>query len=318
MVDFLKPVAVVEASRICRERCAYATLLVISYTGEMSHSKLTRFLADYTLEKGDLDSELSENIVKSLLRSGHIYEVRGGFYSALPSYAIQRNPEEWMILGDARVDSLLKREAVDFRVTDQAAMGEAMIERRLLASDGESRRVFHLTRTRTFDPDELVGLVPDTRSLGTPKVWPDYGSPSHRVWQKLNQEGSWEPAELENETHQTLCRGLITDRAGNAIGARYFFRHTDGWSPITYDEASLWVFKLAAKIGSPYTGRYLTHRQVLMLPVGLPYAAYVVLGFLGHTRTVKGDRVIVEGIGYDIAQTICERLDIRLITEVAS
>lgn len=318
MAELLKLITLDEASRICREGCPYATLLLISCMGEISHSKLTRFLANYIIEKGDFDSQLTENTINSLLRNGHIYEVRGGFYSALPSYAIQRNSGEWVILGDARIDYLLKEEAADFKITSQTGMSEVTIERLLLATDEESGRIFYITGTRAFQLAELVDLIPDTKSLSIPKVWPDYPPPSHQRWQRLNEQGSWEFMEPEAETHQSLCRGLVTDREGEVIGARYFFRHKDGWSPITYEEASLWVFKLAATTGEPYSGRYLAHKQVLILPVGLPHTAYVVLKFLGHKRMARGDKCTVEGIEYNIAQTVCQKLDIRLSMEEAS
>jgi len=315
MAKLLKPITLDEASRICRKDYLYATLLLISCIGEISHSKLTRFLTNYTIEKGDFDSQLTENIINSLLRNGHIYEVRGGFYSALPSYAIQRNSGEWVILGDARVDYLLKEEAANFRITSQTGMREVTIERLLLATDEESGRIFRITGTRAFQLAELVDLIPDTKSLSVPKVWPNYPPPSHQRWQRLNEQGSWEFMEPEAETHQGLCRGLITDSEGKIITARHFFRHKDGWSPITYEEASLWVFKLAATAGEPYSGRYLVSKQVLILPVGLPYTAYVVLKYLGHRRIVRDDKCIVEGIDYNVAQTVCQRLDIRLSME---
>lgn len=222
-----------------------------------------------------------------------------------------------MILGDARVDHLLKEEAASLRVTTQAGMSEATIERLLLATDEESERIFHVTGTRAFQLAELVDLIPDTKSLSIPRVWPNYPRPSHQRWQRLNEQGSWECMEPEAETHQSLCRGLVTDSEGRVIGARYFFHHKDGWSPITYEEASLWVFKLAAATGEPYSGRYLASKRVLRLPVGLPHTAYVVLRFLGRKRMVRGDKCIIEDIEYDIAQSVCQKLDIRLSMEVA-
>lgn len=306
-----------QGSRICRESCPYAALLFISCLGEISHSKLNLFLSSYTVEKGDFDSRVTENIINSLLRNGDIYEVRGGFYSALPSYAIQRNTEEWVILGDARVDHLLRKEAPVFEVTSHVRTNEVTIERLLLATDGEAERIFHITGTRAFQLAELVELIPDTKSLSVPKVWPNYLPGSYPRWQRLNERGCWGSMEPEAGTLQGFCRGLITDSKGRIISARYFFRHKDGWSPITYEEASLWVFKLAAMAGEPYLARYLASKQILIMPVGLPYTAYVVLKYLGHRRVVRGDKCIVEGIDYDIAQTVCQRLDIRLSVEVA-
>jgi hypothetical protein len=278
---------------------------------------LTLFLSNYTIEKDDFDSQLTEHIINSLLRNGHIYEVRGGSYSALPSYGIQRKKEEWVILGDARADHLLKKEAPVFEVRSQTKTSEVTIERLLLATDEEAERIFRITGTRAFQLAELVELIPDTKSLSVPKVWPNYLPTSYPRWQGLNEQGCWEFMEPEAQTRQGLCRGLVTDSEGKIIAARYFFRHTDGWSPITYEEASLWVFKLAAATGESYSGRYLAHKQVLILPVGLPYTAYVVLKYLGDKRVVRGDKCIVEGIDYSIAQTVCQRLDIRLSTEVA-
>ena len=318
MVESLKLLTIDEGSRICRENCLYAALLFISCLGEISHSKLTLFLSNYTIEQGDFDSRLAENMIHSLLRNGDIYEVRGGSYSALPSYGIQRNKEEWVILGDARVDHILKKEAPVFEVRSQAKTSEVTIERLLLATDDEVERIFNVTGTRSFQLADLVGLIPDTKSLSVPKVWPDYLPTAYPKWQRLNEQGCWESMEPETETRQYLCRGLVTDSEGRIITARYFFRHKDGWSPITYEEASLWVFKLAAMAGEPPSAQYLASKQRLTMPVGLPYTAYVVLKYLGQKRVVRGDKCIVEGIDYNIAQTVCQRLDIRLSMEVAS
>lgn len=318
MVEPLKLLTYDQGSRICWENCPYAALLFISCLGEISHSKLTLFLSSYTIEKGDFDSRLTENMVNSLLRTGDIYEVRGGFYSALPSYAIQRNMEEWVILGDTRIDHVLKKEAPVFQVTSHTRASEVAIERLLLTTDEEAKRIFHVTGTRTFQLAELVDLIPDAKSLSVPKVWPNYLPGSYSRWQRLNEGGRWESTESETDVLQGFCRGLITDGDGRIISARYFFRHKDGWSPITYEEASLWVFKLAALAAEPYSAQYLAGKRVLIMPIGLPYTAYVVLKYLGRKRVVRGDKCIVEGIDYNIAQTVCQRLDIRLGMEVAS
>lgn len=316
MRKLLKLITLDEASRICMEGCPYATLLLISCVDEISHSELTRFLANYTIEKSDFDSQLMENIVNSLLRNGHIYEVRGGFYSALPPYAIQRKSGEWVILGDARVDYLLKEETADFKITSLIGMSEVMIERLLFATDIEAERIFNITGTRTFNLADLVGLIPDTESLVVPAIWPNYLPTPYPDWQRLNEYGQWESMEQSGERSQCLCRGLLTNIEGRITRMRYFFRHRDGWSPITYEEGSQWVFKLAASAGKPYSGRYLTGKQSLILPVGLPHTAYMVLRYLGNKCSVKGDKCIVEGIDYNVAQTVCQRLGIKLTKEV--
>ena len=213
---------------------------------------------------------------------------------------------------------VLVKEAPVFEVRSQAKTSEVTIERLLLATDDEVERIFNVTGTRTFQLADLVGLIPDTKSLSVPKVWPDYLPTAYPKWQRLNEQGCWESMEPETETRQYLCRGLVTDSEGRIITARYFFRHKDGWSPITYEEASLWVFKLAAMAGEPPSAQYLASKQRLTMPVGLPYTAYVVLKYLGQKRVVRGDKCIVEGIDYNIAQTVCQRLDIRLSMEVAS
>jgi hypothetical protein len=317
MAKSLRVLTFDEASRRCAQGCSYATLLFISCMGEISRSKLIRFLANYTIENAALNSQVAENTINSLLRDGHIYEARGGLYSALPSYAVQRSPEEWVILGDVRVDRIFREEASGFQVVSQAAPDGVTIERLLLAADEESKRVFGITGTRVFQLAELVDLIPHTRSLRIPSIWPNYLLTSYPRWEGLNEQGRWESVRPEAEGHHGLCRGLITDSNGRVVPARYFFRHEDGWSPVTYEEASLWVFKLAAAAGQPYSGSYIVPKQRLRLPIGLPNTAYVVLRFLGRKRTTRGDECIVEGIDYDIAQTICQRLDIKLSREVS-
>jgi hypothetical protein len=316
MVESLKLLTRDEGSRICRENCPYAALLFISCSGEISNSKLNRFLDRYTLVDVP-DNRLADNIVKTLLRSGDIYEVRGGSYSALPSYAIQRSKEEWVILGDARVDHILQKEAQIFEITSNATTDEVTLERLLLASHEEAERLFTATKTRAFQSTELVELVPDTESLSVPKVWPNYLPTSYPRWQRLNKRGSWVPMETNDTVIQGLCRGLVLDGEDRIISAKYFFRHEDGWSPVTYEEASLWAFKSAAVAGKPYTARYVESKQTLTVPVGLPYTAYVVLKYLGHKRVVRGDSCVIEGIDYNVAETICQKLDITLVKEVA-
>jgi len=305
-----------EGSRICRENCPYAALLFVSCSGEMSNSKLHRFLHRYMLVDVP-DNGLTDNIVKTLLRNGDIYEVRGGSYSALPSYAIQRKEEEWVILGDARIDNILKEETRTFEIASNVTTDEVILERLLFASCEEAKRLFTITKTRAFQSTQLVELVPDTESLSIPKVWPNYLPTSYPRWQRLDKRGFWVPMEIKDAVTQGICRGLIVDAEDRVISAKHFFRHENGWSPITYEEASLWVFKSAALAGKPYAARYIESKQTLKMPVGLPYTAYVVLKYLGHKRVVRGDSCVVEGIEYGIAQTICQKLDITLVKEVA-
>lgn len=314
-MEGLKVLPYDQGRRICRENCPYAALLIISCLGEISHSKLTLFLNRYTIEKGGLDSRFTEHVISSLLRSGHIYEVRGGFYSALPSYAVQRDLEEWVILGDARVDHALRKQAPVFEVRSHARINEVNLERLLLATREDAEKVFQVTGTRAFQLTELLELIPDAKSLSVPKAWPNYVPGSYLRWQALDKQGRWESMESESDIVQGICRGLISDSEGKVISARYFFRHRDGWSPITSEEANLWVFKLADTAGEPYSAQFLTSKKVLVMPVGLPYTAYFVLKYLGHRGVVRGDQFVVEGVDYSVAQTVCQRLHIRLGVE---
>lgn len=317
-MEGLKVLPYDQGKQICRENCAYACLLFISCLGEISHSKLTLFLSNYTIEKGGVDSQFTEHVISSLLKSGQIYEVRGGFYLALPSYAVQRGLEEWVILGDARVDHIFRKEALVFEVTSHAKTNVVTLERLLLATPEDADRIFQVTGTRAFQLTELVELIPDAESLSVPKAWPNYVLSSYLSWQVLDRRGRWESIKSESDIAEGLCRRLITNSEGKVVSTRYFFRHKDGWSPITSEEAYLWVFKLAAMAGDPYLANFLTGKNVLTMPVRLPYTAYFVLKFLGHKGMVRGDKFVVEGVDCNIAQSVCQKLCIRLGVEVGS
>lgn len=312
MAECMRALPLDQATEICRRACPYAALVYVSCLGGVSYSRLNRFLMDYTIARGDGDSRLIQEVIDHLLRDGHIYETRGGSYSALPSYAIQRKSGEWLILGDARADQIVRREACELEVTSQAEVGEVVLERLLTATDEDARRVLRVSSTRVFDLTELVRILPDTKLVSTPKVWPGYMPATYAGWQTLNELGRWGTVIPDTESHIGLCRGLIMDSDGRIRTARHFFRHSDGWSPITYEEASLWVFRLAAEAGKPYSARYSSSKKGLVLPIGLPYIAYTVLRLLGQGRTVNGDKCVFEGIDDSIARIVCQKLNIEL------
>lgn len=307
-----------EARQLCSESCPYAALMLVSCLGKISHSRLTYFVDGYTLTQSGQHSGISQSIINSLLRNGHLYELRGGFYSALPPYAIQRKLGEWAVLGDARVDRYVAEKTPSFRVRSSLTDEGVFLERLVLADPEDAMHIFQASGVRPFKLAELVELVPDGEWLSAPLPWPDLVPGAYAKWEVLNKRGRWKPVGSLSDVKEGVCRGLVVDTEGRTVLERYFFRRSSNWSPITCDEARLWAFRMAALADNPYVARFLSAERTLAMPLGLPYAAYVVLRYLGERSKVRSGQLMVYGVDYEIAQIVCKKLQIRLEMEVDS
>lgn len=307
-----------EARQLCLENCAYAVLMYLSCLHEISYSRLCYFVDRYTLGQFNQHTDVSRYVINSLLISGHIYEPRGGFLAVLPPYAIQRESSKWIILGDARVDRLIANNDLTFQVTSSIAPEDIFLERILLAESDDAVNIFQARGIRHFKLSQLIDLVPDGDSLSIPLPWSDFVPGSFTKWEVLNEYGHWDTIDSITIIEEGICRGIIVDSADRSIGERYFYRHSTGWSPITSDEANLWMFRLAATHGEPYNAKYFTMERALIMPIGLPYTAYVVLRYISKRNKIQKGNLVFYEIDFDVAQNICNKLQIKLDVEVGS
>jgi len=307
-----------ETRQLCLENCAYAALMYLSCLREISYSRLCYFVDRYTLGQIGQHIGISRAVINSLLISGHVYEPRGGFLAVLPPYAIQRESTEWIVLGDARVDQFIANNELAFQVTSSIAPEDVFLERILLAEPEDAANIFQASGMRHFELNELLNLVPDCESLSIPLPWSDFVPGAFAKWEVLNKHGHWDTADSILTIGEGICRGVIVDSADRSIGERYFYKHSAGWSPITSEEASLWVFSTASTAGDPYDAKYLTTGRVLIMPLGLPYAAYVVLRYICKHSKIQRDHLVLHEIDFEVACNICKKLQIRLDVEVGS
>ena len=294
----------------------YAILFLISCLGEVTSSRITYFINRYTTLDLNTSRSFSEAIIKELLCSGNIYESKGGFFSILPPYCVQKGIEDWVVLGDARIDQILSSNALAFEITSRANIsGEIFLERMLLSTKDDAINLFKILGIRLFQNHELLNLVPDIEGLQIPIPWPGYDPGSYSRWEVLNENGVWEEIEYSVNFKPGIYKGVNTDRSGKVVFEKYFYKHKNGWSPITSDEANLWLFRLAYQANKSYCSYYSTAEAKLKLPFRVPYSAYVALQYLGQKRNILNNQIIVEGIDYQSASIICQKLKIHMQLE---
>ena len=293
----------------------YAALLFISCTGKVSHSRLTSFLGRYILHDVSRGRRFLDDVAQALLQGGHIYEVTGGHYRALPPYAVQRDSEEWAVLGDARVDRLLAKESPVFEVRSHISLKGLWLERVLLAPPYDASRLFEAAGLRSFPRRDLLNLIPDIESLTVPVPWPGFEPSPYPNWEFLNERGRWIVAQSQSSIPRGVCRGSTHQEEDGRAWARYFFRHENGWSPLTQDEARLWALREAVSRRDPYSARFAKATRALRLPRDIPQPAYVALRHMGHQCVVADDELIVEEIDFEVAMTLCQKLGIELFQE---
>lgn len=307
----LSPCSYVSAKESWQRGSPYAVLFFTSCVGQASRTRLTSLLNRLGFDDAALSRRLTDSIVDALLRGGHLFEVTDSVYMSLPSYAIQTDHSEWAILGDARIDPTLRARGLEVDVRCDVQDSSVVLERSIAGSSERMVSLLGVLGTRVFSREDLLTLIPDMKSISAPIPWEGFQPSPFARWEALDATGRWSVV----ESHSTLtgpCRGRALDEDGRTIATKYFYRHPDGWSPMTTDEARVWTLNAAASVGCPYAGRYQIDSKTLTLDVLLPYSAYLALRFLGTgIHTYEGD-LVVHGLEADHARLLCERLAINL------
>ena len=263
----------------------------------MSFSQLVEHITKSTALDLNSGRKLTTSLVKSLQRDGQIFEIKPNIYSALPPYAIQKNLEEWHIFGDARIDTFLKETVPVFQINFPSQISDEMrLERVLLVESVNENQLFESTGIKPFRKIDLVDLFQEAEAVVEPQVWPGYEPSPCDYWEELINGQSWQKVKSCFEIGVGLCRGINVDQKNNPLFERYYFRHKDGWSPLTLDEARLWIFRLRREAGAPFQAFYYSDDKFLILPFGLPYSAYLALRFLGDTTKIEENKIVVENI----------------------
>jgi len=312
-MDNIRKLPIESQRKLWLRECPYAALFLISCVGEVSQSRLTQFVNGYTALDASVSRELVGKIIRVLQRDGNIFEAKQNRYSSFPPYAIQKNQEEWLILGDARVDTFIAKGAPVFQVIrTEGSCEEIHFERLLMIENQDAHKFFSDNQIRPFQRIELVNLIQDVDRLIKPISWSEYEPNPCDRWEILSDSGYWTLAKSQSAITEELCRSINVDREGNTIIEKYYFRNKDGWSPLIIDEARLWIYRIMAEADKPYEGKYSNVNNTFQVPLGLPYTAYVALRYLGSKTKIIGNHLFVENIDFDVVKDICGRLHIKL------
>ena len=315
-MDNIKIVSFEEQQKSWLRECLYSSLFLISCTGKIPLSRLIEHVTSFTALDLNSGRKLTASIVQSLQRDGQIYEIKPNVYSALPPYAIQKNLEEWHVFGDARVDISLMEKVPVFQINHPDEYTDGMIlERLLLIESISEEQLFESMGIKPFRKNNLIDLFQDAEAIIEPEVWPGYEPSPCDYWEELNQGKNWQRVKSYFEIEDGLCRGINVDRKGNIVFEKYYFRHKEGWSPLTLDEARLWIFRIRSEVGNPYQSLYYYDDKSLILPFELPSSAYLALRYLGDATRVRGNKLVIENIDNNVAQIICKRMCLELREE---
>jgi hypothetical protein len=290
----------------------YAVLSFVSANGIVAHARLGGLLNRLGIDDIELGRDIVARIVTALLHEGHLFEVRERTYSALPPYAVEREPDEWLVLGDSRVDQRLVHDGL-FEVRSRLVATEVVLERLLVAPYSEALHTLESANVRIFRRGDLVELLPDIHLLAAPIPWEGFEPGTFARWDVCTTSGSWQRIESRFDVDEGLCRGVALDTDGAVLATKYFFAHEDGWSPLTSDDALLWELKVLSR-GS-HKPRAIYADASLSLPCRLPYQGYVALRFLSRGIHVNGSEIVANGVAFNVAKVLCERLGLELELE---
>lgn len=291
----------------------YAALLLISCVGDVSSSRMAHFLRGYLAVDVATSRRLSSRVLDYLQAQGHSFESRSGFYSSLPPYCIQKDVEEWLIMGDPRVDSLIASRAPHFEIRCEMTDTAITLERLALAGTSEATEMLALSGVRAFRQNDLIDLVPDSQYLTEPMPWSDFEPSPSDEWEILSDSGHWQSVESPLDVPRGLCRSINVDEQGHAVATRHYFRHRVGWSPITTDEARLWSIRRATAADKNHAAVLDTQSDTLTFPQEIPYAAFVAVRHLSKHIETKGGMITAVGIAPEAAILVCRKLGLRLI-----
>jgi len=289
-----------------RATSPYLTLRFICGNPDASLSRIASLLVRLGIDASP-DSTLASTILRELLIAGHIFEAAENRFRALPPYAVQRADDEWLLLGDVSPDGRIAEKCLfEVRTSVKPAVS---LERLAVVPGANAEAILACEGIRLFGRADLLNLVPDIREMYSPLVWEGFEPSAFGRWEVLDPAGSWRGVPGRPD-QAGLCRGVVVDNQGNTLATRYFWRHDDGWSPLSSDDAIMWVLKLTdqVRINGPATFRDST----LEVPVRLPYRAFTALRYLAKAVITHDGRIRAEGIDEKVASQIVDRLGLSL------
>jgi len=282
----------------------YALLTFISANGDVPRTRILGLLRRFGLES-ERSQQLGDAILEELLRAGHIFEIGNLRYGAFPPYAIQRAEDEWLILGNVISDRILAN--ADLFEIRAAVSGEVGLERLLVVPSVNAERLLTEAHVKAFSRHALMELVPDLSTLAEPLVWDGFEPGPFARWERMNERGFWEQDTSRPDSHQGPCRGLALDANDRLLAVKNFWRHRDGWSPMTREESLLWEFKRARAAGYPRQVSYSVSLSQMEIRFRLPYAAFVALRYLSQVL-VSGALIQAKAIDLHTAEEFSRRL----------
>ncbi len=294
------------------DSCPYSVLLFVSAVGDTSRVRLSNLLNRLGVDDRTLAREAGRALADELLQQGHLFEVRDGIVRAFPAYAVQREDWMWEVFGDARVDRFLsENKLIDFDFESKMRGSEITIQRLVLAEPEDGRSLLEGAGVRTFSGGDLAESVPAVSNLAEPLPWPSFTPSTFARWENYSGSGEWIGIPSTAEA-VGLCRGIAEDPDGGVLAVRYFFKHLEGWSPITEEEGLLWMFKLAADGGSPFVARFDSAARRLEVPFRVPFSAYMALKFLSASLERRDGVLLATGVDTNAVRAVFVRLRIDL------
>jgi hypothetical protein len=292
-----------------------ALLLLASSQGEITYNSITQFSKEYLNIDNEDEVRLINSTIDYLSFNGHLFETKSRTYGVIPPYAIQKSAIEWMIFGDNRIDFPLADNLL-FETRSKFENGELIQFDRILVIDhDEALEAFRKYRVRTFEQRELLGALPDIHKLSTPSVWPNYRPNPYPNWEIVGFQGNWIGVNSAEQTINHICRGFLVNQKNKVVDEKYFYHFQQGWSPMTRNEARLWLFKLAYQNASPLHATYKRETNTLNIPGILPSNLYMTLKHIGANFSFNKGFLSIEGLKENIAVLVCNNLGVVLKLE---
>lgn len=286
----------------------YAVLRFIAINGAASRSQLGSFLNLLGIDDSALRNDIVAQIVDALLRSGDLFEPRPQIYSALPPYAVQVSSDEWAVHGSTEVDIALGNSPELYEINASILEGNVLVRRILVAARDDALAAFAEVGVSIFERDDVLELIPDVRMIALPRPWEGFEPGPYAEWESFDaRTGLWRPIS-RIALMAGLCRGIAMDAEGKRLVTRYFWRHDNGWSPLTAEDADCWVLRLASQADHPVPVSYDEVQSVMTIGGRVPYPTFVALKYLAKRVTPRGSEVVAEGIDKEAVELIRDRL----------
>jgi hypothetical protein len=241
------------------------------------------------------------------MRSGDLFEDRPQRYSVFPTYAVQISDDEWSVHGSTVADAQLSDAAELFEIESGVRDEQVTVRRTLMDTEDNARAILEESGVRSFLRTDMIDLIADVRVMNVPRTWEGYEPGPYAEWEAFDVTiGLWRSIGRFS-TQPGIRRGIAIGEDGRRLATRHFWRHADGWSPITNDDADSWVLRLSHERGMPCTAHYESARQLLTLSSRVPYSTWVALTYLGRRVATNGSSVEAQGVDVEIARLIAER-----------